>query len=607
MKSSWYPSIILSIVIGLLTLFLGLQYRWISEVSEADRDRMQKRVEVDANRLAEDFNREMHAAYFNFQTPADTWRRSDWSEFNERYDFWKERTTHPDLIRDIYYFWKEPDSKPLKYDPARRLFEPSDSNETLDSLRAKFTDENQFRPVYADSLAMVLPVFDDDKKRDEIIVRRSRAEGPSVVKLPEKVGWVVVLLDGTVIKERILPELSSKFFPDGDYRIAVVDEAGQPIFADAGLTTPDATVPLFNMSPDNLMFFAGHLPVRRKSGDREDIVINQRVESHTFTRSETTKTGEFKTDDGGTFTLQLKEPGPKGIPRVSTMTGSATGGSAEPWTLQVQHSSGSIDTFMDREESKSFMIGLGIYLLLVGSITAIVLSSMKSKMFAQRQIDFVSSVSHEFRTPLAVIFSAGENLADGVAKEDGQVARYGELIKGEGKKLSAMVEQILEFAGANSARRKYNFVPMDVRELVADALEECRPLIDAGGFTVEKRVAENLPQIAVDRSALSSAIQNLIANSVKYSNGSKWIRVSATNGGGVVRISVEDRGIGIQGDELKRIFEPFYRAKDVVDSQISGNGLGLNLVQKIVEAHGGSVRAESKPGKGSTFTIELPT
>jgi signal transduction histidine kinase len=105
---------------------------------------------------------------------------------------------------------------------------------------------------------------------------------------------------------------------------------------------------------------------------------------------------------------------------------------------------------------------------------------------------------------------------------------------------------------------------------------------------------------------MSSAIQNLIANSVKYSNGSKWIRVSAVNGGGSVKIVVEDRGIGIAGDELRRIFEPFYRGKEVVDSQISGNGLGLNLVEKIVDAHGGRVSAESKPGKGSTFTIELP-
>jgi len=245
-------------------------------------------------------------------------------------------------------------------------------------------------------------------------------------------------------------------------------------------------------------------------------------------------------------------------------------------------------------------------LLLVGGIMAILISAMRSRRFAQRQIDFVSSVSHEFRTPLAVIYSAGENLADGVAKETGQVARYGDLIKGEGKKLSTMVEQILEFAGANSGKQKYSFSPVDVREVVQNALGECRPLIESGGFKVETDFQNDLPGVSADKTSLSTAIQNLIANAVKYSNGSAWIKVSATNGGGRVKISVEDKGIGIASGEQRQIFEPFYRVKQVVDAQISGNGLGLNLVKKIVEAHGGKVSVESTVGTGSKFTIELP-
>jgi len=116
----------------------------------------------------------------------------------------------------------------------------------------------------------------------------------------------------------------------------------------------------------------------------------------------------------------------------------------------------------------------------------------------------------------------------------------------------------------------------------------------------------DLPKISADRAALSSAIQNLIANSVKYSNGSWWIKISAANGVGRIRIVVEDKGIGISPGDLRQIFEPFYRSKHVVDAQISGNGLGLNLVKKIVEAHGGKVSVESTAGTGSKFTIELP-
>ena len=601
MKRSWYPTIILSVVIGLLTVFLGLQYRWLSEVGEAERDRMQKRVETDAKRFAEDFNREMQSAYFNFQTSADVWKLAAWNEFNERYDFWKGKTQYPELIREFYFVEKADGKPPLKYDREKRAFEASELSPELVTLLPLVREENSFRPFYEDLSALALPIYNDERRVDHIVVRRSPEKERAVVKLPEKFGWLVVLLDKTVITDRLLPDLASKYFPEGDYKLSVTGANEQVVYATQEATSqPDASARLFDLSPDSLMFFGSREMIPKIAAQhRQGIVVNQRVESHTFTRTTKGPGGET-----GTFEVEMKE-GPGALPRTATLTATTAAG-PNPWTLTVQHASGSIDAFVRNQRNKSFLIGLGIYLLLVGSITAILLSAMKSKMFAQRQIDFVSSVSHEFRTPLAVIYSAGENLADGVAKEDRQVARYGELIKGEGKKLSAMVEQILEFAGANSGKRNFSFASTDVRELVRDALKECRPLIEAGGFTVEETIAEGLPAISADRVALSSAIQNLIANSVKYSNGSKWIRVSAANGGGAVRIIVEDRGIGIAGDELKRIFEPFYRTKEVVDSQISGNGLGLNLVRKIVEAHGGKVRAESRPGKGSTFTIEIP-
>ncbi len=169
-----------------------------------------------------------------------------------------------------------------------------------------------------------------------------------------------------------------------------------------------------------------------------------------------------------------------------------------------------------------------------------------------------------------------------------------------------MVEQILEFAGANSGRRKFTFGEASISEVVENALDECRPLIEEKNVEVETNIQENLPLVKVDKAALSQAIQNLVANSIKYSNENAWLRVSAENGGGKVKISVEDHGIGIAKNELRSIFEPFYRANEVVDAQIHGNGLGLSLVKQIAEAHNGSVFVSSEIGKGSKFTIELP-
>jgi signal transduction histidine kinase len=274
--------------------------------------------------------------------------------------------------------------------------------------------------------------------------------------------------------------------------------------------------------------------------------------------------------------------------------------------LAVQHTSGSIDAAAAATLRRNLATGFGLLLLLAGAVATIIVSAMRAKRFAQRQIDFVSSVSHEFRTPLAVIYSAGENLADGVAKEDAQVSRYGELIKGEGRKLSGMVEQILGFAGANSGKRKYRFAETSVSDVVNDAVEECRPLIGEKSVDVELRISDKLPEISADKAALSQAVQNLIVNSIKYSNGSSWLRLTAENGGGNVRITVEDHGLGISKADLKQIFDPFYRSKSVVDAQIHGNGLGLSLVKQIVAAHKGKIDVESELGKGSVFTIELP-
>jgi signal transduction histidine kinase len=123
---------------------------------------------------------------------------------------------------------------------------------------------------------------------------------------------------------------------------------------------------------------------------------------------------------------------------------------------------------------------------------------------------------------------------------------------------------------------------------------------------LEMNVSDTLPPITADTVALSQAVQNLIANSIKYSNGSPWLRLSAENGGGNIRITVEDRGIGISRADQKQMFEPFYRSRAVVDAQIHGNGLGLSLVRQIVAAHKGKISVESKIGKGSRFTILLP-
>lgn len=599
MRRPFVTYIAVAVIVALLTVFLGLQYSWLEKASAAEREKMHRRVEQDTKRFAEDFNKEVQAAFFNFQAEPAALESGDASGLAERFDYWKRNTEFPGLIKEIDYVSNSPGKPVLRFDPENRTFVQNGDDPKLTSIIEKIRGEKRAPSILENDLALAVPIRGSEKMVETVVIRRETdlSEKP-VMELPPPVGSVIVMLDEKVLKDSLVPNLAARYFQPNEFSVAINDRAGEIVYKNADIAeSPDAAAPLFDLTPDNMIFFSNRNMLPRKTAHNGSVIYDQRIESRTFTA----KADESEGGADETFKIEMKEGG--GQRRTAVI--SATSGSS-PWTLNVQHVAGSIDKYIDQERTKSFLIGLGIYVLLVGAILAIVISAMRSRAYAQRQIDFVSSVSHEFRTPLAVIYSAGENLADGVAKDSSQVSRYGDLIKGEGKKLSGMVEQILEFAGARSGRKKYNFGETDMAEVVRSALAECRPQIDKAGFEIETDISKQLPAVKADAESLVTAIKNLIQNAVKYSNGSRKIMVAAVNGGGSIRLTVEDQGIGIAASEQKQIFEPFYRSKDVVDAQIHGSGLGLSMVKEIAEAHGGAVTVSSELGKGSKFTIEIP-
>jgi len=239
-------------------------------------------------------------------------------------------------------------------------------------------------------------------------------------------------------------------------------------------------------------------------------------------------------------------------------------------------------------------------------------------------MEFVAAVSHELRTPVSVIGAAAGNLADGVVGDPQRVRKYGETIQGEARRLGETVERVLQLAGIAAGRAAAAQTPISPADLIHESIHACRIEIESAGVNVEVAIAEGLPNVVGDVTALKSALQNVISNAVKYGGTARWIRVTASlqpprsglamtvdkgrghRRGQKVFVAVEDRGIGIDADDRKHIFEPFYRGRDAVAQQIQGSGLGLNLVMGIVAAHGGHVMVNSEPGKGSTFTLALP-
>jgi signal transduction histidine kinase len=222
-------------------------------------------------------------------------------------------------------------------------------------------------------------------------------------------------------------------------------------------------------------------------------------------------------------------------------------------------------------------------------------------------MEFVASVSHELRTPVAAICSSSENLADGVVTEPAQVRAYGAAIRDEGRRLGDMLERVLEFAGATRARGPALAEDVAVSALVDDALRPFGPELASRGFTVVREVAPDL-LVRGDSFALRRALQNLVENALKYDQGGRWLAVRAGRDASArgIRISIEDHGEGIAPSELARVFEPFFRGRQARAAQVRGFGLGLTLVRRVVEDHGGRLRVESAPGRGTLFTIDLP-
>ena len=600
MNNSRFTILLVAVLLVLLGILAFLQYVWLGQISDGERERLQRNLQSDTQRFADDFNREIQNAYFNFQLDASAWRKKDWSEFNERYKFWSEKTAYPDLIKNFYFVELKNNHGIFVYEKESKSFQTGGWS-GLEKIRPKLSVEENFTPVAEEIPALLMPVREVEEKINQILVRKT-AETEDIIgpttKMPEKYGVLVIELDETVIKNRILPDLVTKYFSQSEsanYQLAITNKETQTIFQTANLTATDANARLFELSPDNFIFFANRDIIPTMQGERRKTMVFSKTESQ---KSESNSANNSNSRVEMTVTTTDK-------PRVRVFESNLADENSA-WTLNVQHTAGSLEQFITNTRRRNLAVSFGILSLLAVSVVMIFISSNRAKRFAQRQIDFVSAVSHEFRTPLAVIYSAGENLSDGVIRDESKITNYGNLIKGEGKKLSNMVEQILEFAGANSGRKKYDLREIEVKEIIENALSECQPLIAEKDFTLEKNIAENLPKILADKYALSHAIQNLIINAVKYGKPSeKWLKISAENGDGRVKIAVEDKGIGIAQGDLKHIFEPFFRTKQVIDEQIHGNGLGLSLVKQTVEAHGGKIEIESEIGKGSRFTIVL--
>jgi signal transduction histidine kinase len=259
---------------------------------------------------------------------------------------------------------------------------------------------------------------------------------------------------------------------------------------------------------------------------------------------------------------------------------------------------------------RNLLTGGIVLLLLAVSMVLVVVASQRAQALANLQMDFVASVSHELRTPLAVILSASENIRDGFVEGRKVLMEQGAIITEQANQLMGLIDHVLLFAATARGVGYHNPRALPVSEILESALRNTNGLLHERDFTVERRIRPGMPCVVGDLSALSQCVENLIVNAVKYSNGDRWIGLSAgldkgSGGGTRVRISVADHGVGIQSSDLQQIFEPFYRCPQAIAAQIHGTGLGLSIAKRIAEAFGGTLSVVSEVGVGTVFTLYL--
>lgn len=579
------------LLLALLAIVATLQYRWLGEVSTAEGERLRASLRTRGAEFTTAVDRDVTRAFSAFQIDRAAMDADAAAAVRDAAERASRESSTGGAVKAIFVAEIGATPSLRCFNSASGTLEPTSWPPELAPIETRLAS----LPAAVASLPLPPDVRGDALNGDvpAFVVPVSSVTGPPGIEPGHRLvvrsfetetrsRAVVVWLDLERLRTLVLAPLLARTFGDeatSEFDAEIVSTAsGHQVFASSvraiDRKTADLSVPVFSLRLEDL-----HWSVPTAAPPGEGAPPQRSVNQVAIT-----------------------------IVRRGSGDADALFRSAQPtaaWTLLVQAKRGSLDAVVARSRTRNLAVSLGVLGVLGASLALILIASAREQRLARQQLEFVASVSHELRTPLAVIRSAGDNLADGVVSGD-HVAEYGALIRNEGRRLSEMVERVMDYAGLSSGT-----LIRDLREtdagIVVDAartatLSEARDK----GIEVRVRKPRTLPAVNADPTSLTSAIQNAIGNAVKYSQAGSVVEVDVASTSRRLRISVCDRGLGIDEADLSHVFEPFYRGRRAVESQARGSGVGLSVVQKIVEAHRGEVTIANREGGGTTLTIELP-
>jgi signal transduction histidine kinase len=306
-------------------------------------------------------------------------------------------------------------------------------------------------------------------------------------------------------------------------------------------------------------------------------------------------------DGAGQQVAHVRDPGHSATARPVPLTGPFEG-----YTLRVSATADTPVVWAGRFVAVEMLF----VTLLAGMIVVATVVGLRYVVrqleLAQLKSSFLANVTHELKTPIALIQLAAETLDMQRVNSPEESRKFLRSITRETFRLSQLVDNILDFARLESGHHSLRLRPVDLGALVRETVDSLMPRFEDAGFRVEVDLPAELPPVMGDARTLAHCFINLLDNAIKYSRAQKDVRVSAASDGDTVRVSVSDRGIGISPEDQKRVFEKFVRVEAGLVHDVKGAGLGLSLVDQIVRAHAGRVELTSAPGEGSTFTVILP-
>ncbi len=616
-----------------LITFAVLQYKWLGSVSDAEQQRLEEGIEASGENFVSDFNEVFTGLENNFRIQVTNENSDITPLLAESYLRWQNNFVHNDVLTELFFIQTSDEDlvEYFKFDSTNgELASFNPDSATIAWVTENKNNQNNGKPTVS---LNALPDFGDEtfidipiQMLDFISLERNQGVENLEVQLSiNRLNDIILLrIDNDYVKSELIPEIAARYFGDSfddQYQISVLRTGEKPfIYFNSSPENvpedPDMKMRMDRFNLSSIVMLDSGLGGQNFNFLESDSVNFSYSETNTRTRSKSFKqVAQFRTTNEE-IDLEENQDTIHGFRnakiQIDTTVATAFVGNISPpvWELWLSFRAGSLDAFVQKTRNKNLAISFGILGILGISCVLIVIFAQRSRELAEQQMLFVAGVSHELRTPLSVIRSAAENLSEGVIQNEERKKEYANLMLREGRRLSDMVDQVMEFSGIQTGKRIYTFSSVDTEKLMSEIKEEFQPILSDHELNLEYSNISKLNTITADRDALFLAITNLLQNAIKFSNGSDKIilRLDDENykSGLALRIQIQDFGVGIPSDEHDQVFKPFYRARRSIENQVKGNGIGLSLVEKVAKAHQGEIRLKSIEGEGSTFTLIIP-